>query len=218
VGLFEEAFERLVTAGYQVLCLTVTGQHSGTFGSASTAAKRFGGMVVVLDSLSLSLGEGFQVLAAARAALAGKAMAQVARAAEEVRRRTRLFILLDSIEHIRRGGRADALIPLLHRVTGVLRIKPILNLEEGHLGLHALVRSYERGLRRITADVAGSGPLAQLAVIHTRAAAIAERVADVLSERLAFPREEIVVDETGPVLSVHAGSGVLGVAGVRRDG
>ncbi len=215
VGLFEQVYERLVGAGHEVLCVTVTGRHSGTFSSASAAALRFGDRVRVLDSLSLSLGQGFQVLAAARGALQGMALAEVAQVAERVRERTNLLILLDSIEHIRRGGRVDALIPLLHRVTSMLHIKPVLNIVDGRLGLHALARSYERGLKTVMDDIAASGPLAQLAGIHTRCVEVAERVADALSERIGFPRHEIIVAETGPVLSVHAGTHVVGAAGVQ---
>lgn len=215
VGLFEQVYERLIAAGHEVLCVTITGRHSGTFSSASAAALRFGERVRVMDSLSLSLGQGFQVLAAARAALEGKALAQVAQVAERVRERTRILILLDSLEHIRRGGRAAALMPLLHRVTSMLHIKPVLDIVDGRLGLHTLARSYQRGLSKIVDEIAESAPLAQLAVIHTRCAEVAERVADQLSERIGFPRNEILVAETGPVLSVHAGTKVVGVASAR---
>ena len=82
VGVFEEAFARLVEDGCSVLCLTITSKHSGTFGTASAAAQRFGGRVKVVDSLSLSLGQGFQVLAAAQAAAQGLDLDGVVRAAE----------------------------------------------------------------------------------------------------------------------------------------
>ena len=62
----------LIAQGKQVLCLTITGKHSGTFNAASLAAQRFGRTVQVFDSLSLSLGLGLQALAAAQAAQAGR--------------------------------------------------------------------------------------------------------------------------------------------------
>jgi DegV family protein with EDD domain len=218
LGLFEQAYERLVELGHQVLCITITGQHSGTFSSASTAARRFGERVRVVDSLGLSLAQGFPVLAAARAAMGGLDLAEVARIAEDVRERTHLLILLDSIEHIQRGGRANALIPVLSRVTKMLHIKPILTMVEGRLGLHALARSYERGLERIRSDMGKLMPLEQLAVMHTRCAGRASDMADALARQLGFPRERIHVGETGPVLGVHAGPGVIGVAAVQEAG
>lgn len=216
VGLFEEAFSRLVEAGQQVLCVTLTGKHSGTFDSALSAARRFGDSVRVMDSLSLSLGQGFQVLAAARAALRGLDLHQVVRVVEQVRERTHLFILLDTVEHVRRGGRADALMPILNRVTKMLRIRPILDLTDGYLGLHSLARSYERGLQQIVRDIGEVKPVEHLAVVHTRCAAAARDMARTLSDKLDFPYHDILVTETGPVLSVHGGPKVLGVVAVQR--
>ncbi len=77
VGAYEEVFERLVALGKQVLCVTITGKHSGTFNAAHLAAQRFGEAVTVFDSLSLSLGEGVQALVAAEAARAGRSMAEI---------------------------------------------------------------------------------------------------------------------------------------------
>ena len=74
LGTFESLFERLVGQGKQVLCLTITGKHSGTFNTARLAARRFGEKVRVFDSFSLSLGLGIQALAAAQAARAGRSM------------------------------------------------------------------------------------------------------------------------------------------------
>jgi DegV family protein with EDD domain len=214
-GLFEEAFSRLVEAGHQVLCVTLTGKHSGTFGGALSAARRFGDSVKVMDSLSLSLGQGFQVLAAAQSALGGVDMRQVMRVVEQVRERSHLLILLNTIEHVRRGGRADALMPVLNRVSKMLKIKPILDLTDGYLGLHSLARSYERGLRQIVRDISRLKPVEHLAVVHTRCAETAQDVARTLSGSLDFPYDEIIVTETGPVLSVHGGPKAVGVVAVQ---
>lgn len=217
VGLFEQAFARLIQAGHDVLCLTVTGKHSGTFSSAWAAARRFGDRIHVEDSLSLSLGQGFQVLAAARAALRGLDLAQVTQVVKRVQERSRLFILLDSIEHVQRGGRASALMPALNRVTQFLNIKPILGLSDGRLSLHGLARSYERGLSQIKREIVEAKPFEQLAVVHTRCMDAAKDFAKSLAEKVAFPLSRIVVTETGPVLSVHGGPQVIGVAGVQEE-
>lgn len=218
MGAFEEAFARLVEAGHQVLCMTITSKHSGTFSTASSAARAFGEKVQVFDSWSLSLGQGFQVLEAARAAMEGLGLEQVRKVAADIRTRTHLYILLDSIEFIRRGGRAALLMPLLARVTDVLKIRPILDLVEGRLSLHRIARSYERGLTNIREDVAGLRPLERLAVVHTRCAETASKMAHSLAEALDYPLEDIPVIETGPLLSVHAGRGVIGVVAVQQAG
>jgi DegV family protein with EDD domain len=216
VGVFEETFATLVDIGHAVLCLTITSKHSGTFSTASAAAARFGGQVRVMDTLSLSLGQGFQVLAAARAARSGLSLDDVAGLVERVREQTHVSILLDTIEYIRRGGRADALIPVLDRVTRLLRIKPVLRLIDGQLGLCGLARSYERGLVQIEQDTARLQPLEQLGVIHVHCPEAAEQVARALAERLGFPLRDILVTETGAALSAHGGPKTIGVAAVQR--
>jgi DegV family protein with EDD domain len=216
LGAFDHVFDRLVTAGHQVLCITLTSKHSGTFSSAWTAAKRFGEKVHVFDSLSLSLGQGFQVLAAARAALDGLDLHDILSAIQSIQRRSRIYILLDTIEQLRRGGRADNLIPLLSRVTKFLNIKPILNLVDGQLELQKLVRSYERGLTQIKKEIAHLKPVEHLAVLHTRCQETALEMAKSLAQELDFTPSNVLVAETGPVLAVHGGPKLLGVIAIAK--
>jgi DegV family protein with EDD domain len=211
VGRFEELFERLVAQGKQVLCLTITSKHSGTFNAARLAAQRFGQAVQVFDSLSASLGLGLQAMAAAQAAQAGRSMQEILTLLEDMQARMRFTIVLDTLENLRRGGRADAFIAVVDRLTRVLDIKPIINLVRGQLRLMGAARSFQGGLNRVLGVVEQLGPLEQLAVIHTRRQEMAEAVADRLAEHIGFLREHIWVRETGTVLSAHAGAGLIGV-------
>lgn len=216
MGVFEEAFGRLVEAGHSVLCVALTSKHSGTYSTAYAAAQRFGDKVRVIDSLSLSLGQGELVLAAARAARSGLNLDQVAGVVEEYRSRSHLLILLDTIEYIRRGGRADAIMPVLDRVTKLLDIKPLLTVDDGRLGLHGLARSYERGLAKLRQQVLQLAPVERLAVGHIRSPKLAVETALNLSSQLGFPLEQIRVIEAGPLLSTHGGPKVVGVAVVQE--
>lgn len=211
LGAFERAFEHLVKAGQQVLCITLTSKHSGTFSSAQIAAQRFGEKVRVFDSLSLSLGQGFQVLAAAHAAMKGTALDEIVALVKSVQERARIFILLDTIEHLRHGGRADNVIPLLSRVTKFLKIKPLLGLVDGQLGLQKLVRTYERGLSQIKSDIAALKPVESLAVLHTRCEQTARETAAALAKSLDLRPDDVIVAETGPALASHGGPNLLGV-------
>lgn len=214
VGVFEEAFARLVEAGYSVLCLTITGKHSGTFGTASAAAQKFGDYVKVMDSLSLSLGQGFQVEAAAQAAARGSSLDEVMRATQHVQEHSHLYLVLDTIEYIRRGGRADALMPVLGRVTKVLRIKPVLTLAEGRLSMHGLGRSFERAIAQMRQQIVQLGSVRRLAVVHIRCLELAQELARALAEDLSMPLESILLTETGPLLSTHGGPKVVGIVAV----
>ena len=214
VGAYEEVYERLVALGKQVLCVTLTGKHSGTFNAARLAAQRFSGAVTVFDSLSLSLGEGVQALVAAEAARAGRSMAEILAMLENLRARMRLLIVLDSLENLRRGGRAAAFIAVADRMARALNIKVMINLEEGQLRLSGAARSFKGALARVLGMIEQLGPLDHLAVVHTRNLHTAQQVAEELAQRTRFPRERIWVRETEGVLAVHAGPGVIGVMAV----
>jgi DegV family protein with EDD domain len=215
-GLYEQAFSRLVQAGHPVLCVSLTSKHSGTFSTACAAAEPFGDSVRVVDSLSLSIGQGLQVLAAAQAAQEGADLDGATWAVEQVKARSHLLILLDTIEYIRRGGRADAIMPVLDRVTKLLNIKPLLTVDDGQLSLQSLARSYERGLAKLRQQIIQIAPVERLAVGHIRCPELAERTAFLLSERLGLLLEEIPMFEAGPLLSTHGGPKVVGVVAVRR--
>jgi DegV family protein with EDD domain len=214
VGKFEQLFEGLVAQGKQVLCLTITSKHSGTFNAAHLAAQRFGQAVEVFDSLSLSLGLGLQALAAAQAARAGRSMQEILALLEDVRARMRLMIVLDTLENLRRGGRADAFIAAVDRMTRALNIKVVINVVDGQLRLLGAARSFQHGVRRVLNLIEGLGSPEDLAVVHTRRQETAEEVADRLAERTGFSRDRIWVRETGPALASHAGMGVIGVLAV----
>jgi DegV family protein with EDD domain len=214
VGAFEAVFERAVGAGQSVVCVTVTSKHSGTINSASLAAQRFAGHVHLFDSLSLSLGLGVQVRAAAEAAQVGHSVEKILALLADLRARVQLLIVLDTMENLRRGGRADGFIQILDRMARAFDIKPIIDLVDGQLQLMSAARSFHKGVRRMQESVEALGPLEYLAVVHTRRQALAEEVAGRLAERIRFPRGRIWVAETGPALASHAGPGVIGVMAV----
>lgn len=214
VGAFEKVFEQLIAQGKQVLCLTLTKKHSGTFNAAHLAAQRFGEAVRVFDSLSFSLGLGLQALAAAQAARAGRSVQEILALLEDMRARMRLTVVLDTLENLRRGGRADAFIAIVDRMTQALNIKPVVNVVEGQLRLLGAARSFQSGLKRVLHLVEQLGPPEHVAVVHTRCQEKAEQMADWLTERTGFPRGRIWIRETGAVLASHAGAGVLGVLAV----
>lgn len=214
VGAFEQVFERLVAQGKQVLCVTITGKHSGTFNAASLAAQRFGEAVRVFDSFSLSLGLGIQALTAAQAARAGRSAQEILTALEDMRARMRVMFVFDTLENLRRGGRADGFISVVDRMTRALNIKPIINMVDGQLRLMGAARSFQGGLRRVLNTVEQLKPLEHLAVVHTRVPDRAQAMADQLAERVGFPRERIWVEETGAALASHGGAGVIGVLAV----
>ena len=123
--------------------------------------------------------------------------------------RTPHFILLDTIEYLERGGSASRLMPVIKKAVSFLRIEPLLTVVDGKLKLLSVARSYRRGMVRMSQEVIGLRPLEKVAVIHIRRLQLAEQLAEDISQQLDYPHHEIVLLETGAVLSCQGGPGIL---------
>lgn len=210
-------FGTLVDEGNEVVCVAITSKHSGTFNTAWAAAQRFGDAVRIVDSWTTSLGLGLLAKAAARFAHEGASLGEVEALLEDMRARTHLLAVLDTIDYIRVGGRANALIPALSRVMRFLAIKPIIGFVEGELKLQGHARTFSAAVARIEQRIVELRPLERLAVLHTRREHDAELVAERLRRSTGF-QGPILMGETGAVLSSHAGPGVLGMIAVQKGG
>jgi fatty acid-binding protein DegV len=133
---------------------------------------------------------------------------------QDVRSRLHFTIVLDTLESIRHGGRAERFIAVADRMTQLLNIKAIVNFVEGRVQLLGAARSFQGGLRRVLSLVDQLGPLEHLAVVHARNIDRAKQMVDQLAEQTGFTRERIWLRETGPVLASHAGAGAVGVLAI----
>jgi DegV family protein with EDD domain len=214
-GTFLHAFEKLVDAGHDVVCLTLPGKHSGTFNAAWLAAEEFGDRVRVVDTGSFSLGMGLQVLEVARQALAGRSAEFIQRTAESLRARTTIIFVLDTLEWVRRGGRLDLIIPLIDRVARTLRVKPILEMNNGEFRLVGVTRSTRSALQRLEDELRTRLPVEAVAAAYTRGCEVASELAGRMAELLDRSEAEILVAEAGPAFAAHAGPKALGAAVIR---
>lgn len=210
-----EAFARAYAAAARagatgLVSVHLSGQVSGTCESASMAARGAPLPVRVVDSRSVGMGCGFAALAAAgvpgsdRLDLAAAAAAR--RAAS-----TRVWFCVDSLEHLRRGGRLRAPATLLG---GVLSVKPLLHLVDGRVELLEKVRTSARALSRLEdLVVAGAGELGgapvELAVQHLDAPSRAGQLSARLQARLGLAG--VHSSEVGAALGAHTGPGVVAV-------
>lgn len=212
IGSFQERYEKLLRAGAdQVLSIHAPAALSGIFNAARLAAQAFDGRVTVVDSLSLSLGLGFQVLAAAEAAGDGLQAALAAR--ESARGRTKLLAALDTLEYVRRSGRVPALVA---RLGSMLRIKPMVEVADGQVKPIAAVRTAGQADASLLSSLKSMGKLERLALLHTgaepRARGLLERMMHEFG--LSLPRDILLVNVT-TVIGTHAGPGGVGFAAVR---
>lgn len=167
-------------------------------------------MVTVIDSLSVSAGLAWQVMAAVEAARQGRGLEDVVSITRDMSRRTHLLALLDTVENIKKGGRVAKLMPLLGRLMNAFSIKPLINMVDGELRLLATARSHDKGLKRLQEEVAALTPVEKMSVVHTRVPEKAAALADVLADTTGFPRGQIPILELGSVISAHAGPAVIG--------
>ncbi len=217
VGPYEELFGTLVDAGHEVVCITLTGAYSVTYNSAWAAAQAYPGRVEVIDGCSISMGYGLQVWEAARLAAAGADRPAILAAVSDLRQRLMVRFFFESLEQVKRGGRLEALMPVLARLGQVLNVRGVLTItDEGRFALVGPARGRRGAIKRVIEDAIATAPVEQVVVAHTRCPDDAMAVADALAEGLAFPREQVMLIEIGAILVAHAGQGVIGVGTVRR--
>ncbi|WP_248960281.1 DegV family protein [Sphaerisporangium perillae] len=216
---FADAYELAAARGAtRVVSIHLSGEMSGTVESARIAAEKAMIPVDVVDSRSLAMGLGFPVLAAAQAARRGAIGPEVAAAARECAEATQSFFYVDTLEHLRRGGRIGAAANLLG---SALSIKPLLHITEGTIAPLEKVRTASRAIARLedlavraAADMPGPagrvGAPVDVAVHHLAASARARTLADHLEKRIPG-LERLRVVEVGAVVGVHVGPGMLGV-------
>jgi fatty acid kinase fatty acid binding subunit len=213
---FGRAYKEAAGAGAAaVASVHLSGEMSGTFESARLAAVKAPIPVQVVDSRSIGMGLGFGVMAAVEAAAAGAGLEQVADAARRRVRATRSLFYVDTLEHLRRGGRIGAAASLLG---SALMIKPLLRITGGRIAPLEKVRTTSRALARLeelAVDLAGDREV-DVAVQHVAASSRATALAARLRERV--PRlVELYVGEAGPVVGAHVGPGMLAVVVSRRE-
>lgn len=205
-GAFAEAFTAAAQAADAIACLTLSSGVSATFQAAKTAADSFtGAPVEVIDTRSLTLGQGLLCLAAAEAAEDGADLAAVTALVDELIGRTRVYGVVATLDHLQRGGRIGGAAALLG---SLLSIKPVIQVKDGVVAEESKQRTRARSLEYLVAKVRADAPLERLAVANGAAEDI-DQVLDKLST--VEVAHEMVVGDLGPVVGTHAGPGAVGV-------
>lgn len=200
-----------------VVSVHLSSSLSGTADSARLAGQQVaadGIKVRVVDSWSVAMGLGFPVIAAAEEAARGGDLAGVEAAAVAAVHNTTTFFYVDTLEHLRRGGRVTAASALLGAALGV---KPLLRVASGEIVLLEKVRTFSKALARLedlAFAAAGHGPV-EVAVHHLAAPERAKQLADELDTALPQLRS-LYLSEVGAVVGAHVGPGCLGVVVWRR--
>jgi DegV family protein with EDD domain len=212
-GVFSEAYQQAFDAGAQeIICLPVSAGVSATYQSAVSAKELHPDKkITVFDTESISLGQGFMVLEAARLAREGKSTEEILKAVVDVRERTHLFAALDTLKFMALSGRVGHLTA---EMANVLSIKPILTILDGKLDLLEKVRTRKKAWARVLelcVESLGEGEVDQMYILHVAAEDLAEEFTVLLRSALPCP-DYIPTTGLTPGLSVHTGAGLVGVA------
>lgn len=214
-GELLDVYEGLIARGAtEIVSVHLSGEMSATVGSAQLAASEASVPVQVLDSRSIGMAMGYAAVSAAQAAARGATALQAAAVAHDRAAAAESLFYVDTLEHLRRGGRIGRASALLG---SALSIKPILRLtDDGTIEPVEKVRTTSRALAHIeermvahAADLPGALGF-DIAVHHLDSELRAEEMMERLRARLPTAREVRLV-ELGAVVGAHVGPGTLAV-------
>lgn len=208
-GAFCAEFERMAAAGADaVVCVCLSSKLSATIEAARQAARQLEPAleVRVLDSRSVTLGQGLVVQEAASTAAGGAALDEVLSSAQRAVDTMKVYGAIDTLENLKKGGRIGAAQALLG---SLLAIKPVIEVRDGVVHEESKQRTRTRSLRYLADKVLQAAPVARLAAFSADAPDFDEFLG-MLSG--VSSREAMLVGDIGPVIGTHAGPGAMGVA------
>jgi len=165
--------------------------------------------IEVFDTLSISIGTGYQVLAAARAAEEGKSMGEIIQILEGIRSRMYLHLTPATLKYLQKSGRVGRLAGALG---SLLNVKPVIKVEDGTLEAFQNVRTRSKAIDRLvelTEEAVGTTEPVKLGIPHAQVPAEAEKLRDRLER--TFNCEEMHVVDLACSLTVHGGPGIIGI-------
>lgn len=212
VGDFKQAYQKILIddPSAEILVLTVSSRLSGTYGSAMTAAAQLPNTnITVLNTLSVAMGVGLMVMAAARMIVEGESLSNILIRLTQMRQSLPIFLTVDTLEYLKRGGRIGTAAAFLGTL---LDTKPILTVQDGEINPVGRVRGKKKAVRCLFDELARKLPApdhpVQAGVMHAAAEDEAQKLGEVIRER--FNVTYFFVFELGPVLGAHVGPGTIG--------
>ncbi|HSP65343.1 MAG TPA: DegV family protein, partial [Candidatus Deferrimicrobium sp.] len=184
---------------------------SGTLQSAALAAQEFpAGSVRVVDSVTVSAGIQFLVRGDLADVGAGCDLDELERRVKDRRGRVRVYVLLDTLTYLQRGGRIGR---AQSRVGGILNVTPLLCIRDGEVHPEARVRKRQQGIDKMVEIAKAASPLDGLAVFHCGAPELLKLIEPRL--RADHPDAKIILGQLGAVMGTYSGPGGVGVALLR---
>ena len=219
-GEFAEVFDRAVADGDEVVVITMSGALSGTYQSAVIAAADYPGKIFVINSLTATAGEQVLIERALQLQKAGKSAAEIYAELDDIRHRMRLFVRLETLEYLKRGGRISAASAF---VGGMLSIKPVLTLNgEGKLETVGKARGIKQSHKMMNDSILACGGIDfSMPVVMTYAGDLndgaVQRFLDDSTETVGDYADRIKRGQLGCVIGTHTGPGAIVIAFVPKN-
>lgn len=206
-GVFKELYDELGKDGGKIISIHMTSGMSGTVKSAQSAAEMTDSDVTVIDSMFISHALTFQVIEAAEMAAQGKSVEDIVEALQRVRKKTSLFVVVDVLDNLVKGGRIGKGRAMLG---SLLNIKPIATLQDGVYTPIAKVRSHKQVvsyLMKAFKEETRGKIIRKIGISHANGLAMAEPLRKRLEES---GMNDISFTITTPIISTHTGEGAIG--------
>jgi DegV family protein with EDD domain len=207
IAAFTEAFN---TGADEILCICVSSKVSSTYESALLAVREFPGKHIrVVDSLYMTMGQGFLAIAASEAIANGATLEEAAKLAEEMIPHLCTYASFATLKYLAMSGRVGKFVA---GMAGALDIRPLLTMKDGTLQMLERVRTRKNAMDRLVNLITGAlneKTIERAAIFHVNNHEEAMILEARLREKLHLPAEVYIIEFT-PGLSVHAGSGMVG--------
>lgn len=221
IGVFEDAFEKILQQGQDVLYLGFSTGLSTTANSACIAAQQLAAQyperrVVVVDTLAASAGQGLLVYIAKELQREGKTIDEIAARIEELKFNLAHWFTVDDLEYLKRGGRISPTVAFLGNALG---LKPLLHVDnEGKLISMAKIRGRKKALLSLAdkySELAQTPSEGTVFISYADCREDAETVANTLKERHGVTVQ--LLTDIGPVIGAHAGPGTVALFFLGRE-
>ncbi|HAS05129.1 MAG TPA: DegV family protein [Dehalococcoidia bacterium] len=206
---FKQVYEELAKDADGIVSVHLSAKLSGTIQSALQARDSMQSScpIEIIDTLSITIGQGMVCLEAAKAAKEGAKMEDVVKVAREAVPEIHFMVIFDTLKYLAKGGRIGKAKSMMG---AMLNIKPLIGLKDGEVIPMSKARSYSKAMEQqyeFIEKAVREGDVKGLSIMYNTS----QDAANALADRIApiYPRDKILMGEIGPILGTHGGPDML---------
>lgn len=205
---FVQAYEKLLKKDFEILSVHVSAKLSGTINSAEQAIKILDTKKIkIVDTGTASMAQGLTAMSAARAVKSAKSLEELEKIAIDTATKTKVFVAMDTMEFLRRGGRIGKAKAMLG---SILNIKPIITTVDGEIVPHSRARTIKKAISTMIKDMGDINSVSEIAILHGNVPETANEIVELINTKNLD--QPITITGIGPVVGTHAGPGCIAIA------